>query len=109
VRTSPCRAASGGSGDGEGQGEDKGGIQAKDVLKFLCPLLKVVSGGDAAAPRNRALEVATSGFASISRLGFGTTVDEAAATRPESALPVKPLLLYEFEAGASLARSSSLM
>ena len=46
-------------------------IEAKDVLSFLCPLLKLVSGGDAAKPRNRTFEVATSGFASMARIQYG--------------------------------------
>jgi len=52
-------------------------VEAKDVLSFLCPLLKLIGGGgDAAKPRNRTLEVATSGFASISRIQYGKTVLE---------------------------------
>ena len=66
------------------------------LLSKLCPLLKVFSGGDAAAPRNRVAEVATSGFASIARLPFGVTVQPECATR--SSNPKKPITLYEFEA-----------
>ena len=68
------------------------------VLSALCPLLKVFSGGDAAAPRNRFLEVATSGLASISRLPFGVTVQPECAARPAERSPAKPIVLYEFEA-----------
>ena len=71
---------------------------ARSVLSFLCPLLKVFGGGDAAAPRNRTLEVATSGFASIARLYFGSKVDEACIARPAGAVPKEPIILYEFEA-----------
>ena len=71
---------------------------ARSVLSFLCPLLKVFGGGDAAAPRNRTLEVATSGFASITRLPFGSKVDEACIARPAGAVPKEPIILYEFEA-----------
>ena len=71
---------------------------ARSVLSFLCPLLKVFGGGDAAAPRNRTLEVATSGFASIARLPFGSKVDEACIARPAGAVPKDPIILYEFEA-----------
>ena len=71
---------------------------ARSVLSFLCPLLKVFGGGDAAAPRNRTLEVATSGFASIARLPFGFKVDEACIARPAGAVPKEPIILYEFEA-----------
>ena len=68
------------------------------VLSALCPLLKVFSGGDAAAPRNRFLEVATSGLASVSRLPFGVTVQPECAARPAERSPAKPIVLYEFEA-----------
>ena len=71
---------------------------ARSVLSFLCPLLKVFGGGDAAAPRNRTLEVATSGFASIARLPFGSKVDEACIARPAGSVPKEPITLYEFEA-----------
>ena len=71
---------------------------ARSVLSFLCPLLKVFGGGDAAAPRNRTLEVATSGFASIARLPFGSKVDDACIARPAGAVPKEPIILYEFEA-----------
>ena len=43
------------------------------------------------------LQVATSGFASIARLPFGTTVGPAAQA-PGAARPKEPLRLYEFEA-----------
>ena len=71
---------------------------ARSGLSFLCPLLKGFGGGDAAAPRNRTLEVATSGFASIARLPFGSKVDEACIARPAGAVPKEPIILYEFEA-----------
>ena len=71
---------------------------SNSVLRALCPLLKVFSGGDAAAPRNRFLEVATSGLASISRLPFGVTVQPECAARPAERSPAKPIVLYEFEA-----------
>eukprot|EP00850_Spirogloea_muscicola_P017788 SM000156S02144 [mRNA] locus=s156:115670:119128:- [translate_table: standard] len=71
-----------------------GGGAAAGPLRFLCPLLKLLSGGDAAAPRNRALEVLTSGLASMARLPWGSHVKAA----PESKQPAKLLQLYEFEA-----------
>ena len=72
-------------------------VEAKDVLSFLCPLLKLIGGGgDAAKPRNRTLEVATSGFASIARIQYGKTVlEEVKKNRRQE--PTK-LILYEFEA-----------
>jgi glutathione S-transferase len=72
-------------------------IEAKDVLSFLCPLLKLVSGGDAAKPRNRTFEVATSGFASMARIQYGKNVLQEATERTQMEPPPK-LILYEFEA-----------
>lgn len=69
------------------------------MLSLLCPLLKVFSGGDPSAPRNRAWEVATSGLASVARLPYGTSVRQDlvdAGPRPDS--DAAPLILYEFEA-----------
>jgi len=68
------------------------------VLSMLCPLLKVFSGGDPTAPRNRAWEVASSGLASIARMPYGTSVRQDLldiAPRPAN---LAPLVLYEFEA-----------
>jgi hypothetical protein len=48
------RAADSGEGD---TAEIEKAPAASSVLSFLCPLLKLVSGGDADAPRNRFLEV----------------------------------------------------
>lgn len=48
------RAANSGEGD---TAQVEKAPAASSVLSFLCPLLKLVSGGDAAAPRNRFLEV----------------------------------------------------
>ncbi|GAQ89363.1 hypothetical protein KFL_005140070 [Klebsormidium nitens] len=70
---------------------------ASSVLSFLCPLLKLVSGGDAAAPRNRFLEVASTGFSSLARQPWGSQVrTDAVAAR--KAQPAKRLQVYEFEA-----------
>ena len=71
-------------------------LEAKDVLSFLCPILKLFSGGDAAKPRNRAIEVATSGFASIARLQYGKKVLKEVLERDNRSKP--KLILYEFEA-----------
>eukprot|EP00850_Spirogloea_muscicola_P012097 SM000077S21571 [mRNA] locus=s77:177007:180368:- [translate_table: standard] len=76
----PVAAASGGAAAGP--------------RRFLCPLLKLLSGGDAAAPRNRTLEVLTSGLASMARLPWGSQVKAA----PGSKQPAKLLQVYEFEA-----------
>jgi hypothetical protein len=66
------------------------------LLSVFCPLLRLVSSGDAAAPRPRWLETTTSGLASIARLPFGTNTGDYARTRLEQ--PALPLQLYEFEA-----------
>ena len=64
------------------------------VLRALCPLLERVGGGDAAEPRNAALETLTSGLASISRLPLGVDAAQPAPAPP----PAESLVLYEFEA-----------
>lgn len=66
------------------------------LLSVFCPLLRLVSGGDAAAPRPRWLEVTSSGLASVARLPFGVSVGEEARSRAKD--PPKALQLYEFEA-----------
>jgi hypothetical protein len=66
------------------------------LLSVFCPLLRLVSSGDAAAPRPRWLEVTTSGLSSLARLPFGTKAGDYAQTRLEQ--PAIPLQLYEFEA-----------
>lgn len=77
--------------------EDPPPPSSSSVLSALCPLLTALGGGaDAAAPRNRAVEVATSGFASVARLAWGTTVDEGLPDRGPGGAP--DLVLYEFEA-----------
>ena len=83
-------------GEDEDEKNNNNKVEAKDVLSFLCPLLKLIGGGDAAKPRNRTLEVATSGFASIARIQYGKTVlEEVKKNRQRE--PTK-LILYEFEA-----------
>lgn len=66
------------------------------LLSVFCPLLRLVAGGDAAAPRRRWFEVASSGLASVSRLPFGVSVGDEARSRAND--PPKALQLYEFEA-----------
>lgn len=75
--------------------DDENNNNNKNVLSFLCPLLKLIGGGDAAKPRNRTLEVATSGFASIARIQYGKTVLEECIQRRKQQ---PKLILYEFEA-----------
>ncbi|XP_004499576.1 uncharacterized protein [Cicer arietinum] len=68
-------------------------------LSFLCPLLKLFSGGDPSGQRNFALELATSSLASISRFAWGrkSVVDSALNKDMDSNLPIS-LQLFEFEA-----------
>ncbi len=72
------------------------GTGANSVLSRLCPLLKLVANSDPTAPRNKVIETATTGFASMARLPWGSEVSPVAAARAEK--PAKPLRLYEFEA-----------
>ncbi|KAJ6763540.1 THIOREDOXIN FAMILY PROTEIN [Salix purpurea] len=41
-------------------------------LSFLCPLLKLFSGGDPSQERNYTLEVATSSLSTLARLPWGS-------------------------------------
>ncbi|CAM6111082.1 unnamed protein product [Calypogeia fissa] len=85
------------AGDVEQQAVEKGG-GGSSLLTFLCPLLKLIGGGDPAAPRNSFLESATSGIASLARLPWGSQVDaEVAEERSKSGQP-QLFQLYEFEA-----------
>ena len=83
------------SGDADGKTSSTSPASNK-LLSALCPLLKLFSGGDAGAPRNRVVEVATSGLASISRMPHGVTVQPECVVRKTQ--PTKPIVLYEFEA-----------
>lgn len=88
VTEAPAAATPAAAGSGGGAGGS--------VLSFLCPLLKLFSASDPAAPRNRTLEVATTGLASMARLPWGSKVRmDLVGTRRA---PEKPIRLYEFEA-----------
>jgi len=78
--------------------ENNNNKENNNVLSFLCPLLKLIGGGDAAKPRNRTLEVATSGFASIARIQYGKNVLEECIQRRSFGEQQPKLILYEFEA-----------
>ncbi|XP_050217170.1 uncharacterized protein LOC126668020 [Mercurialis annua] len=69
-------------------------------LSVLCPLLKLLSGGDPSRERNHALEVATSSLSTLARLPWGSrtlseSYDNGQMTTSDS---FKPLQLFEFEA-----------
>ncbi|KAJ6693144.1 hypothetical protein OIU85_003955 [Salix viminalis] len=69
-------------------------------LSFLCPLLKLFSGGDPSQERNYTLEVATSSLSTLARLPWGSrSLFENLNNQETTTLdPPKPLQLYEFEA-----------
>ncbi|CAM8942649.1 unnamed protein product [Rhodiola kirilowii] len=63
-------------------------------LAFLCPLLKLFSGGDPSQERNFFLEEATSSLSTLARYPWGS----AAKITRLADQPALPLQLYEFEA-----------
>ncbi|KAF9670559.1 hypothetical protein SADUNF_Sadunf13G0081600 [Salix dunnii] len=67
-------------------------------LSFLCPLLKLFSGGDPSQERNYTLEVATSSLSSLARLPWGSRSLFENLNNQETTTsdPPKPLQLYEF-------------
>ncbi|XP_010538905.1 PREDICTED: uncharacterized protein LOC104813086 isoform X2 [Tarenaya hassleriana] len=72
---------------------------SSSFLSFLCPLLKLFSGGDPSQNRNYALEVATSSFATAARLPWGSRVSAGSSrNRDASSSPPLRLQLFEFEA-----------
>ncbi|KAL5078457.1 hypothetical protein RYX36_017441 [Vicia faba] len=69
------------------------------LLSFLCPLLKLFSGGDPSGQRNSALELATSSLASVSRFAWGRkSIVESAQNNEVDSNPPISLQLFEFEA-----------
>ncbi|KAE9614476.1 hypothetical protein Lal_00012331 [Lupinus albus] len=69
------------------------------LLSFLCPFLKLFSGGDPSGQRNFTLELATSSMASLSRFAWGSNskVESSMNKDMTSNLPIT-LQLFEFEA-----------
>ncbi|XP_019439237.1 PREDICTED: uncharacterized protein LOC109344960 isoform X1 [Lupinus angustifolius] len=74
------------------QQQQKNEQNSTSLLSFLCPLLKLFSGGDPSGQRNFTLEVATSSMASLSRFAWGSN-----SKVETSNLPIT-LQLFEFEA-----------
>ncbi|XP_010437719.1 PREDICTED: uncharacterized protein LOC104721434 [Camelina sativa] len=75
--------------------------KSSSFLSFLCPLLKVFSGGDPSQQRNHALEVATSSLASVARLPWGSRVSSGGIIDNQDVVSSNPplrLQLFEFEA-----------
>ncbi|CAN8246703.1 unnamed protein product [Cochlearia groenlandica] len=80
-------------------GENTTSGNTSSFLSFLCPLLKVFSGGDPSLQRNHALEVATSSLASASRLPWGSRVSSRSLDSQDvSSRPPLRLQIFEFEA-----------
>ncbi|KAK2385742.1 Thioredoxin family protein [Trifolium repens] len=73
--------------------------QSSSFLSFLCPLLKLFSGGDPSQQRNFAFELATSSLASTSRFAWGSkSVVQNAPSNEIASNPPITLQLFEFEA-----------
>ncbi|KAF8703207.1 hypothetical protein HU200_031995 [Digitaria exilis] len=68
------------------------------VLSFLCPLLKLIGGGDPSQERNDVVEVTTSSISSLARLPWGSKVATSSGENIYSAIGAPTLQLYEFEA-----------
>nr|CAB3484606.1 unnamed protein product [Digitaria exilis] len=68
------------------------------VLSFLCPLLKLLGGGDPSRERNDVVEVTTSSISSLARLPWGSKVATSSGENMYSAIGAPTLQLYEFEA-----------
>ncbi|CAO2035182.1 unnamed protein product [Urochloa humidicola] len=75
-----------------------GGGASGSVLSFLCPLLKLLGGGDPSQERNDVVEVATSSISSLARLPWGSKVATTSGDNIDSATSAPTLQLYEFEA-----------
>ncbi|CAO2035179.1 unnamed protein product [Urochloa humidicola] len=75
-----------------------GGGASGSVLSFLCPLLKLLGGGDPSQERNDVVEVATSSISSLARLPWGSKVATTCGDNIDSATSAPTLQLYEFEA-----------
>ncbi|XP_052152338.1 uncharacterized protein LOC127770602 [Oryza glaberrima] len=68
------------------------------VLSFLCPLLKLLGGGDPSQERNDIVEVATSSLSSLARLPWGSSVSTSSENNVNPTTSAQTLQLYEFEA-----------
>uniref|UniRef100_A0A0E0DEQ5 GST N-terminal domain-containing protein n=1 Tax=Oryza meridionalis TaxID=40149 RepID=A0A0E0DEQ5_9ORYZ len=68
------------------------------VLSFLCPLLKLLGGGDPSQERNDIVEVATSSLSSLARLPWGSSVSTSSENNVNPTTSAPTLQLYEFEA-----------
>ncbi|KDP45650.1 hypothetical protein JCGZ_17257 [Jatropha curcas] len=79
---------------------DGTGSSSTAFLSFLCPLLRLLSGGDPSRERNNALEVATSSLSTLARFPWGSRSLSDSFDNQETTISNSPkhLQLYEFEA-----------
>ncbi|KAL6845790.1 hypothetical protein ACP4OV_024365 [Aristida adscensionis] len=75
-----------------------GGGGGGSLLSFLCPLLKLLGGGDPSLERNDIVEATTSSLSSLARLPWGSSVATNSRNNIDSATATPTLQLYEFEA-----------
>ncbi|CAI9115178.1 OLC1v1016016C1 [Oldenlandia corymbosa var. corymbosa] len=75
-----------------------GGSQSTSLLSFLCPLLKLFSGGDPSKERNYLFEETTSSLSTIARLPWGSRAIFNGSQNGDAVNPPIRLQLYEFEA-----------
>ncbi|KAL6180287.1 hypothetical protein ACLB2K_046951 [Fragaria x ananassa] len=68
------------------------------LLSFLCPLLKLFSGGDPSQERNFTLEVATSSLSTLARYPWGSRSKNSDSQDVTTLDPPMRLQLFEFEA-----------
>uniref|UniRef100_A0A0E0H1B2 GST N-terminal domain-containing protein n=1 Tax=Oryza nivara TaxID=4536 RepID=A0A0E0H1B2_ORYNI len=88
-----AETAAGGTGATTTTGDGGG-----SVLSFLCPLLKLLGGGDPSQERNDIVEVATSSLSSLARLPWGSSVSTSSENNVNPTTSAPTLQLYEFEA-----------
>ncbi|CAN6270072.1 unnamed protein product [Urochloa humidicola] len=93
-----ARPPSAGAAETEAASTSGGGGASGSVLSFLCPLLKLLGGGDPSQERNDVVEIATSSISSLARLPWGSKVATISGDNIDSATSAPTLQLYEFEA-----------
>ncbi|KAH7524875.1 hypothetical protein FEM48_Zijuj06G0165600 [Ziziphus jujuba var. spinosa] len=78
---------------------NKGGNPSASLLSFLCPLLKLFSGGDPSRERNYTFEVATSSLSTLARLPWGSRSLSKSISSNEIATLNPPMRIQIFEFG----------
>jgi hypothetical protein len=84
------------------------GAERKSFLTYLCPLLRLFANTDPTAPRNQALETASTGFASMARLPWGKEVSPLAAGRGTNIALAQSFLRDMNQSSSSVSDGSSL-